>query len=77
MVQHKVYLNIVKAIKAQQLIEPFSKNDFKSNCPGFGEGTYKAFLYKHRKGNLGGNTELFELISKGKFRLLRPFKYQE
>jgi len=45
-------------------------------CPNWKEGTYQAFLYKHRKGNPGGNSELFEKVGKGKFQLLKPLKYE-
>jgi hypothetical protein len=72
---HKVYKSIITAIKKGKLAEPFSKKDFEIFCPGFGKGTYNAFLYKHAQGNPGGNTELFEKVSPGKFRCLRPFKY--
>lgn len=75
MAQHAVYSAIVDAVKSGQLVEPFNKQEFRSARPGFGEGTYNAFLYKHRKGNPGGNSELFELVSKGRFRLIRPFRY--
>ena len=72
---HRVYLEIVRAIDARRLIEPFSSADFRRACPGFGEGTYNAFLYKHREGNPGNNSELFEKVAPGKFICLRPFKY--
>jgi len=72
---HKVYVSIVTAINNGILTEPFSKKDFEIACPGFGKGTYNAFLDKHAHGNPGGNTELFERVSTGKFRCLRPFKY--
>jgi len=72
---HKVYGFIVKAIKQGRLREPFDRNDFRKACPSLGEGTYQAFLDKHRKGNPGGNSELFEKVAPGKFRVLRPFKY--
>ena len=75
MAKHAVYSAIVKAVNSGKLKEPFGNHEFRSACPGFGEGTYQAFLYKHRKGNPGGASELFELVSKGQFRLLRPFKY--
>ena len=75
MANHKVYSAIVQAVKSGQLKEPFGQDDFRRACPGLGEGTYKAFLHKHRKGNLGNVSELFELIASGKFRLLRPFRY--
>jgi hypothetical protein len=73
--RHKVYEAIVRAIKVGQLTEPFTMQDFESSCPGFGNGTYNAFLYKHTKGNKGGNSELFKGVAPGKFRCLRPFKY--
>jgi hypothetical protein len=75
MANHKVYSAIVQAVKKGLLKEPFSQDDFRRACPGLGDGTYQAFLYKHRKGNPGGNSELFEMINSGKFRLLRPFLY--
>jgi hypothetical protein len=76
MARHKVYIAIVKAIEGGRLKEPFSNNDFKNACPGFGEGTYNAFLWKHRKGNLQGESELFELLKPNIFRLIRPIKYE-
>ena len=75
MSQHEVYSTIVNAVEAKRLVEPFGNNDFRSACPGLGNGTYQAFLYKHRRGNPGGNSELFEQVAPGKFRLIRPYKY--
>lgn len=75
MANHKVYTAIVQAVKKEQLKEPFTQEDFRRTCPGLGEGTYQAFLYKHRKDNPGGQSELFEMVGPGKFRLLRPFLY--
>jgi hypothetical protein len=72
---HRVYREIVLAIQSGRLIEPFSKVDFRRACPGFGEGTYNAFLYKHRKGNPGNESELFEKVAPDKFVCIRPFKY--
>lgn len=75
MAEHKVYSCIVKAVKSEKLKEPFTKEDFRKACPNFGEGTYNTFLWKHRVGNPGGNTELFRKIAPRKFELVRPFKY--
>lgn len=72
---HRVYMAIVMAVKDGKLLEPFSKEDFRAACAGFGRGTYNAFLYKHSKGNPGRNSELFERESAGHFRCLRPFRY--
>jgi hypothetical protein len=74
-VAHRVYGAIVRTIKSGALVEPFSKADFEASCPGFGAGTYNAFLDKHARGNRGGNTELFERVSPGKFKCARPFRY--
>jgi hypothetical protein len=73
--KHEVYKAIVEAIKAGKLKEPFSKTDFERECPGFGHGTYNTFLWKHRKGNPKGTSELFERTLPGKFLVERPFKY--
>lgn len=72
---HKVYRSIVEAVGVGKLKEPFTKDDFKNACRGLGEGTYNAFLYKHRRGNPGDNSELFEMVKPGRFRLIRPLKY--
>jgi len=72
---HEVYRAVVSAVKSRRLSEPFSKADFERKCPGFGRGTYNAFLNKHRKGNSGGDSELFERVRTGQFTCLRPFRY--
>jgi hypothetical protein len=73
--RHKVYESIVTAIKSGKMAEPFTRQDFEMSCPGFGNGTYNAFLYKHVRGNNISNSKLFERVAPGKFRCLRPFKY--
>ena len=72
---HRVYEAIVGAVRSGRLTEPFSRDDFRAKCPSFGSGTYNAFLDKHTLGNPGGNSELFERVSAGRFRCLRPFLY--
>jgi hypothetical protein len=76
MARHRVYLAIVSAVRAGRLQEPFSSEDFQRACPGFGEGTYQAFLHKHRRGNPGGNSDLFERVFPGRFKLLCPIRYE-
>jgi hypothetical protein len=73
--KHRVYEAIVKAVRAGKLIEPFTTEGFRLACPGLGEGTYNASLYKHGRGNPGSNSERFEKTCPGKFVCLRPFKY--
>lgn len=75
MTNHKVYKTIIEAVKSDKLKEPFTNDDFKTYCPGLGPGTYNAFLHKHSVGNPGGNSELFERIGPGKFKLIRPLRY--
>jgi hypothetical protein len=72
---HTVYTAIVRAIKSGALAEPFTNQDFERACPGLGAGTYNAFLHKHSRGNPGGNSELFERVTPGRFTCIRPFKY--
>jgi hypothetical protein len=74
MPKHEVYKCIVRAVKSGELKEPFSTGDFQKACPGFGIGTYRAFLYKHSVGN-SKTTELFAKVSPGKFKLVRPLRY--
>lgn len=75
MSKHKVYAIIVEAIKQGKLKEPFMNDDFRIACPGLGEGTYNAFLHKHRVNNPGGNSELFEKTAPNRFKLVKPIKY--
>jgi hypothetical protein len=72
---HKVYGSIVKAVRQGKLKEPFTKEDFRQACPNLGNGTYNAFLDKHREDNPGGNSELFRKVRPGLFELIRPIKY--
>lgn len=72
---HKVYGSIIEAIKQGRLKEPFANYDFRIACPGLGDGTYEAFLHKHRVDNPGGNSELFEKVGPNRFKLVRPIKY--
>jgi hypothetical protein len=72
---HRVYEAIVRAVRSGRLREPFSSADFRRVCPGFGDGTYSAFPFKHRQGDPGGNSELFEQVGPNSFRCLRPFRY--
>jgi len=74
-VAHKVYEAIVRAVRSGALSEPFSRDDFRAACRGFGAGTYNAFLDKHSRRNPGGNSELFDRVAPGKFKCLRPFRY--
>lgn len=64
-----------KRFAGGDLSEPFAASDFEAACPGSGAGTYVAFLAKQAVGNPGGETELFERVDRGVYRLVRPLKY--
>ncbi len=73
MTQHKVYRALIDAVKRGQLEEPFGVKEFRTSCPNLGKGTYRAFLWKHSVGN-GKETELFDKVAPGRFKLIRPFR---
>ncbi len=64
---------LIRAIRAGvregRLHEPFRPRDVRAACPGFAHRTYGTFLPKHRRGNPGGNTELFIRVGRGLYRL--------
>jgi hypothetical protein len=72
----QVYRSLVEAVTDGRLKEPFGQADFRRVCPGFAEGTYRAFLWKHSG---AGGTEpaardtLLRRMAPGKFKLVRPF----
>jgi len=75
MARHWVYDTIISRVKEGKLKEPFSSNDLIQKCPEIKEGTSRTFPRKHRKGNPGKNTELFEMVKHGRFKLIRPLRY--
>jgi hypothetical protein len=58
------------AVREDRLKEPFRARDVKQAVPGFAKSTFSNFLSKHRFGNPGGETELFEQVGKGLYRLI-------
>ena len=75
MAQSEVYSSIVQGVRRGDLSEPFGTAEFRRECPGFAENTYRKFLGKHREGN-GNESELFQRVSRGRYVLLRPFRYE-
>jgi hypothetical protein len=75
MAVHVIYRTIVRAIKSGKLMEPFSSNDLIRACPYLNKMTCMVFLSKHRQGNPSETSELFEMDPDGKFKLIRPLKY--
>ena len=69
--QSQIVCSVDAAIESGRLKEPFSNEDFRAACPGFGKDTYNAFLWKHKGGNPGGQTEWFVQIGQNSFRKIR------
>jgi len=61
---------IYAAVRAGRLKEPFGPDDIRRACPGWAPMTYTVFLSKHRLGNPGKTTELFERVAAGSYRTL-------
>jgi len=75
MAVHVIYRTIVRATKSGKLVEPFSLNDLIKACPYLDKYTCMVFLSKHKQSNPGETSELFEMDSDGKFKLIRPLQY--
>jgi len=75
MAVHVIYRTIVRAIKSSKIMEPFSLNDLIKACPYLDKYTCMVFLSKHKQGNPSETSQLFEMDLDGKFKLMRPFKY--
>jgi hypothetical protein len=61
---------IYAAVRSGRLKEPFGPHDVRRACPGWATKTYTVFLSKHRVGNPGKTTELFERVAAGLYRTL-------
>jgi hypothetical protein len=65
---------IYTAVRKGRLKEPFGPADVRRACPGWAERTYGVFLPKHRVGNPGGDTELFDQLASGLYRTLKTLR---
>lgn len=65
--QHHFYDDIVRALEAGTLTEPFTCDEVERSCPGT-EGLSRGFLDEHAVGNDAGNPELFEEVAPGRYR---------
>lgn len=61
---------IYAAVNSGKLTEPFDAEAVQRACPQWAVHTYGVFLPKHRVGNPGGHTELFEQVSVGLYKTL-------
>jgi len=75
MPSHRIYKCLVEAVKSGKLIEPFTISNFKDICPGWSEYTYRNFLARHEICNPKSKSDLFVRIERGKYSVVRPFKY--
>jgi hypothetical protein len=66
---------IYAAVKSGRLREPFGPDQVARACPGWATKTYTVFLSKHRVGNPGRNTELFERVDAGRYRTLPRLRH--
>jgi hypothetical protein len=57
-------------VRSGKLSQPFSVDQAKVACPGWGVRTYQDFFSKHRVGNPEGQTELFVRTERGRFRII-------
>jgi len=62
---------IYAAVRAQRLAEPLNARAVRLACPGWAAESYHVFLAKHAVGSPSGDTELFERMAPGRYRLLR------
>ena len=61
---------IYTAVRKCRLREPFGSEEVRRVCPGWAPRTYSVFLSKHALGNPGKETELFERVAPGRYRIL-------
>lgn len=74
--QHQAYKVIIQLVKSRKLREPFSPLDIAhATRQRYNRETLRRFPSKHKKGNVGNDSELFVYLKSGKYRLIRPFKY--
>lgn len=73
--EHATYDAIIKAVEKEVLKEPFSAKEVVEACPSIHPNTPSTFLPKHSVDNPGGNSVLFVRMSRGRYKLARPYKY--
>ena len=72
---HDTYKTIIKLVNSKKLKEPFYPKDIKNSTRAKNIETLRRLPALHRKGNLGGTSELFTQFKDGRYKLIRPFKY--
>jgi hypothetical protein len=72
---HETYKEIIRLVKSKKLKEPFYPKDIVKAAPKINSGTSRTFPIRHRKGNPGGNSELFVQLKNGGYKLIKPYKY--
>jgi hypothetical protein len=72
---HDTYKTIIKLVKSKKLKEPFYPADIVKAARAKNIETLRKFPAMHRKGNPHGASELFTQLKDGKYKLIKPFKY--
>ena len=73
---HETYKTIIKLVKSKKLKEPFFPVDIVNAIPRAKNlKTLRKFPIVHRKENPTNTTELFTQLKDGRYKLIRPFKY--
>lgn len=62
--------DIRRAVRGGKLCKRFRAADVSRACPRWSQRTYSNFLPKHRVGNPGCNTELFDRHEDGSYSLV-------
>jgi len=71
MSDEKSFLDTIReAVSDGRLPSAFSAEDVEHACPGWGHGTYNAYLWKHAEGNPGRYPEYFRKVGPNSFELL-------
>jgi hypothetical protein len=66
-----VYRELVQAVESGRLVEPFTAASFRNACPGYPEGTYRAFVWKH-SADVGSSA--LNRVAPGKYVLAHPIR---
>ena len=73
---HETYKTIIKLVKSKKLKEPFFPVDIVNAIPKAKyPQTQRKFPVIHRKGNPKNTSVLFTKLKDGRYKLIRPFKY--
>ncbi len=74
--KHETYKTIIKLVKSKKLKEPFFPVDITNAIPrAKNPETLRKFPSMHKKGNSRNLSMLLTQLKDGRYKLIRPFKY--